>query len=287
MTDLISSVTTGLSNAVGAVANTANKLVTGTLTNPAGLISSYGYMTGNVQNISQLIRSVNLPSGAENALLSQAATATFASESGYDWRVKLSLPNIDSYFTSPVMIPLQATGGVVFPYTPQVTLKHKASYNALDTVHNNYQFAAYANSAIEDIGITADFYVEDTTEAAYWLAMNYYFSSITKMSYGQTTNTGAPPPVVYLSGYGQHVLNKIPVVITDYSVSLPSDVDYISAVPLSNSMTNAVPSYVPVKCTVTVNCRVLYSREQVRKFSLDSFVNGTFVLPDNGGVGFL
>ena len=283
--DLISSATTGITNAANAVVNTAESLVGGVVNGVMNGIT--GLTSGNVQNLAQLLRSGSLPPGAETALFGQFQKAAFASESGYDWRVKLSLPYIASYQSSPVMAPLLETSGVVFPYTPQVGIKHKANYNSLDTVHNNFPFAAYNNSAIEEITISGDFYVEDTRDAVYWVAMNYYFSAVTKMSYGQTTNTGAPPPVVYLSGYGQHVLNEIPVVITDYSINLPNDVDYIACTPLSNEGTSGVPTYVPVKSQVSVSCRVLYSREQVRKFSLDAFVQGNYVLSDNGGVGFL
>ena len=279
--DLVSSVTTGITNVASAAVDAAGSMVSGALNGITGLTS------GNVQNLAQLLRAGNLPPGAETALFGQFQKASFASDAGYDWRVKLSLPYIASYQSSPVMAPLLETSGVVFPYTPQVGIKHKANYNSLDTVHNNFPFAAYNNSAIEEITITGDFYVEDTRDATYWVAMNYYFSSVTKMAYGQTTNTGAPPPVVYLSGYGQHVLNQIPVVITDYSINLPNDVDYIACTPLSGNGTSGVPTYVPVKSQVTVSCRVLYSREQVRKFSLDAFVQGNYVLSDNGGVGFL
>jgi len=55
------------------------------------------------------------------------------------------------------------------------------------------------------------------------------------MFYGQDTNppNGTPPPLLYLSGYGQFQFDKHPVVISSFSYQLPQDVDYIKAGVLS------------------------------------------------------
>jgi hypothetical protein len=53
------------------------------------------------------------------------------------------------------------------------------------------------------------------------------------MFYGQdeNPNRGTPPPLLYLSGFGQYQFDNHPVVLTNFSYSLPVDVDYINAYP--------------------------------------------------------
>ena len=61
------------------------------------------------------------------------------------------------------------------------------------------------------------------------LAVIHFFRSVTKMFYGQDPNAGVPPPLCYISGFGQYQFNDHPVLITNFAYSLPSDVDYIRA----------------------------------------------------------
>jgi hypothetical protein len=49
------------------------------------------------------------------------------------------------------------------------------------------------------------------------------------MFYGQDAEAGAPPPLVYLSGFGQYQFNKHPCVVSNFGYSLPNDIDYIRA----------------------------------------------------------
>jgi hypothetical protein len=118
---------------------------------------------------------------------------------------------------------------LVFPFTPQINVTHSATYNSLDTTHNNYAFMAYDHSRVEQISITADFYCENSVDAAYWIAATHYLRSVTKMSFGDSTDAGQPPPVVRLNGYGAYVFNNVPVVVKTFTMDLPKDVDYISA----------------------------------------------------------
>ena len=47
------------------------------------------------------------------------------------------------------------------------------------------------------------------------------------MNYGLDGDAGAPPPIVKLTGYGDFVFPNVPVVIRNFTVDLPADVDYI------------------------------------------------------------
>lgn len=222
--------------------------------------------------IGALRRIGNFPPGGEigaNALFSKASFN--ASDLNNDWRVRISFPNSSVYLNSVVLEPLLETDGLIFPFTPQINISHTANYNPLDPIHNNYPFLAYQNSKVDQIQITGDFVVETPGQASYWVAAVHFLRSLTKMSYGETSNSGSPPAVVKLSGYGAHVFSNTPIVIANFSVQLPNDVDYISA-----EITGMV-NRVPVKSTFVVTANVLYSREQVRKFNLDGFIKGGLI----------
>lgn len=154
-----------------------------------------------------------------------------------DWRVRLSLaPSADYLYKVPkgsagILEPLQATDGVVFPYTPQIQVNYQANYDPTELTHSNYKIFQYRNSGVDSISITCDFTAQDTYEANYLLAVIHFFRSVTKMFYGQDQNPkpGTPPPLCYLSGLGAFQFDAHPLAITSFNYSLPSDVDYIRA----------------------------------------------------------
>ena len=152
-----------------------------------------------------------------------------------DWRVRLSLSIGANYLykASPadqgILAPLAKTDGVVFPYTPTIETSYAANYEKTDLVHSNYRGYFYKNSAVNDISIRGMFTAQDTSEAAYMLAVIHFFRSVTKMFYGKDSQRGAPPPLVYLSGFGDFQFAGHPCVVSNFSYSLPSDVDYIRA----------------------------------------------------------
>jgi len=252
--------------------------------NVGNTISAVGGLVGGATS---LLRSV-LPKGGVPSGAAGATKATFSGPtSAKDWRVKLSLPP-GSYEQSFILEPLKITNGLVFPYTPSIQIGHQASYQMLEPVHNNYPFISYENSKVDRITISGEFYCEDGTEAAYWIAAVHYLRSVTKMYYGDTTeNAGAPPPIVKLNGYGDFVFNNVPVVITNFQVELPRDVDYIPAkfsggIPVVTDVDSGIQrkdgvGYAPVKSTITVTCQPAYSRTKVRKFNLNDFVNGAYI----------
>jgi len=146
-----------------------------------------------------------------------------------DWRVKISLASSASYLNSGILQPVTQTGGVIFPYTPTIETTYKAKYDSVDLVHSNYRGYFYKNSSPEEVSIRGTFTAQDSSEAAYLLAVIHFFRSVTKMFYGQDAEAGTPPPLVYLSAYGQYQFNKNPCVVTSFSYMLPQDVDYIRA----------------------------------------------------------
>lgn len=157
-----------------------------------------------------------------------------------DWRLRLSLAPGATYLynsveygdlNSNILFPLKATDGVIFPYTPTIQQSYNASYEPTDLTHTNYRMYQYRNSHVGEITITADFTAQDTSEANYMLAVIHFFKTVTKMFYGLDKNppAGLPPPLCFLTGYGQYQFDQHPVVIQSFNYSLPNDVDYIRA----------------------------------------------------------
>ena len=177
--------------------------------------------------------------GATKELQSKATKEDSASfQKAKDWRVRISLAPSAKYLykgVSPaeagILEPLQATDGVIFPYTPNVSVSYAAGYDPTDIAHSNYKIFQYKGSSVDSISITGDFTAQDTSEANYMLAVIHFFRSVTKMFYGQDQNpkNGVPPPLVYLSGFGSFQFDNHPMAITNFTYSTPTDVDYIRA----------------------------------------------------------
>lgn len=210
-----------------------------------------------------------------------------------DWRVRLSLP--PDFASQEVLGPLIETSGLVFPYTPTILIQHTANYDAMQPIHSNYPFPAYQNSQIEDLVITGDFFVENAKDAQYWTAMVHYLRSVTKMNYGKDKNAGSPPPVVKLNGYGDFVFPNVPVVVRNFTVDLPADVDYIKTqvkdtLGLEGPITSDPKGFVgwaPVQSQVAVTVTPIYSRAKVSQFSLSSFVKGDYIGSGGDTGGFI
>lgn len=152
-----------------------------------------------------------------------------------DWRVRLSLAPGSNYLYNAnppgILAPLSATGGVIFPYTPSISVTYAANYDSTDLTHTNYRYQSYKSSAVDAITIGCDFTAQDAYEANYILAVIHFFRSITKMFYGQDPGPvpGTPPPLCYLTGLGAFQFDQHPLLIQNFTYTLPTDVDYIAA----------------------------------------------------------
>ena len=179
--------------------------------------------------------------GISTALNNTRATATKDDSANFqqkpDWRARLSLaPNANYLYKVPkgqagILAPLQATDGVIFPYTPAISVTYSAGYDPSDLVHSNYKVYQYKGSSVDTVSITGDFTAQDTSEASYLLAVIHFFRSVTKMFYGQdqNPNNGVPPPLCYLSGFGAYTFDAHPLVVTNFTYATPTEVDYIRA----------------------------------------------------------
>jgi hypothetical protein len=269
VTNRISSVANQIGSSVSTISASINSIVG---TDPNVLISRY--------------RASGIPEGAEPNINFVPVTARFSeSTEAKDWRVKINSPLI---YSSPVLRPMADTGGMLFPYTPQITMTHSASYSTIDTVHNNFPFYAYKNSQIDEITIVGKFTVQTQAEAIYWLAVMHFLRTVTKMYFGQGPNLGNPPPICTLNGYGDFVYNNVAVVIKTFSINLPNEVDYIAAniatsTGGNDSQTSGTNvSYVPTSSEITVTLLPVFSREKIKSFNLEAFSQGQLIVGSDG-----
>jgi len=210
----------------------------------AGAVNTVSNLINNASSVTDFasasrFASTGLNAGAEAVGDIMGAVSMFGgTDNANDWRVRLSLPSWASFQSSPVLAPLKEAGGMIFPYTPQITIKSGAKYSSEPVVHTNYPFNAFKNSEPGAIEITASMNVEDSTQALYWIAAVHYLRSISKMFSGADPKAGNPPPIVFLNGYGQYVFKNVPVVITNFNTTLPADCDYISCDVVGSAMGN-------------------------------------------------
>lgn len=230
----------------------------------------------NRSNVGKSIRSRSLPPGAEPDRGS-ATTARFAptNDSVPDWRVKIKVPTISSYRYSPILAPLAQTDWyAVFPVTPTINLVSSAAYEEMAPTHSNYPFPQYVNSRHDDITVTGRFPVQSEEDGMYWVACVHLFRSLTKMFYGESSEKGSPPPVVKLSGYGDYVLNNVPVVVTQFSFDLSDEIDYIKVNTGAFGEYSSTYQMVPTNSMLSIGLKPTYSRSKVSSFNMDQFITG-------------
>ena len=291
------------------------------------------FFTKSLQNVGSIVRQAG--TGGFNAVQSRLASAglfpggiagisrkPLGSNAGTpgstgDWAVKLTLASqtYNDLFGSSSLTSGLTSGenGMRFPTTPFINLQHTSNYNQIGLTHNNYPYQAYQNSQVQQITISGDFPVQDQASGLRWLSTVHFLRTITKMYYGGELNTGNPPPVARLNGYGDHVFNNVPCVVTDFTVEFRQNVDYISiTVPSGGSAAGprGVPGFftdadvtresfrgggasqltadprqavekggsinkVPTDSLITLTVIPVYSRNKVsNQFNLKSFANG-------------
>jgi len=213
-----------------------------------------------------------------------------------DWRLRISMaPFTAQYFynnvSNPMLRPLAVTNGLIFPYTPEVQVRHAARYNTQQLVHNNYNSYAYEGSEIGEITINGDFTVQNTSEGQYLMAAIQFLRACTKMFFGNDVLAGSPPPLVFLDGYGPTYLPHVPCVITSFSHRMPAEVDYVK-VPIGvqenfNEFTTAYDSdllngsgygsivNLPTTSSLSIALQPVYSRNNVsNNFTLEKYAGG-------------
>lgn len=198
-----------------------------------------------------------------------------------DTRVKITVPSgYTSAMTGQFEEGTKLFQGIIFPYTPSIQFEHKANYAAQNPTHSNFTQYFYQHSSVSPITISGKFTVEHDDDAAMLLSTIHLLKALTKMQQGTDPQAGAPPPVCRLFGYGNYMLENVPVVITSFKHELPENVDYFTAHKDGNSRYTssiwATNNSVPVISSITVVCNPIYSRQEIKDFSVTGWVSGDF-----------
>ena len=229
--------------------------------------------SGGVGGIMSAIRGFGIPIDGLSGIFGGGSTASWSRDDTGDWRMRLSIP-VGMSLDGVLQAQLNETQGMIFPYTPSIIFQHSAQYSMMKPTHSNYPFPIYQSSQPDALQISGEFYVESAAEGLYLAEAVQYLRSVTKMAYGSTSNQGAPPPIILLNGYGDYVFKNVPCVIQSFSVDLPTDVDYIYCPEIN--------TYAPTRSTITVVAQPTYSRSEIHKFSLDTFVKGGYAKGKGG-----
>ena len=237
------------------------------------------------------------------------ATARWSGRAdSHDWRVKLTVPNgpLTSFFdfdSNPLMQPLAGIGGIFWPLTPSMVIQHSANYNAMDMTHSNFPHQAYQNSQVDSLNIIGEYPVQNQQDAQHWVATVNFLRTATKMFFGRDDDTGLkgnPPPILHLSGYGDHMFQKVPVVLNSFNVELRAGIDYISTRQNESGYKTArtrermgLPeleknqTWAPTLSNISVLVTPIYSRESIKNFSMKKFVRGELNGQGDNEVGFI
>lgn len=159
--------------------------------------------------------------------------------------------------------------GIVFPYTPTISVEHRANYNGTNVTHSNYTQYFYKNSQVSEIGMSAKFTVQNETEAAIFVSVVHLLRALTKMRFGDDSNAGSPPPVCRLMAYGDFMLDNVPVALTSVKIDLPDSVDYMNT---GLKYTQYGVTSVPVLSTIQLSLIPIYSRSEMLRGTVDKFL---------------
>ena len=201
----------------------------------------------------------------------------------YDWRARLRpKKGGESMFYQKttkgdsgdyLLKPIEESGGMVWQYTPTIMVQGQSNYSQAHMQGMNYQINTFQNSTPPMLPISADFTANDIYEARYLLAVFTFLKICGKGTFGdsavETGNYGRPPPVLLFEYMGDHMFNKVPVVMTSYNIQLPEEVDYVP-VKVGDTVT-----HVPTRTNIMVNLEPTYTPQKLRrKFNLDALTSG-------------
>lgn len=225
------------------------------------------------KSVGLLSRSVpGVPDGAELALTSPAKINFIdvnGNKQGKDLRVRILVPS--KYLTG-LTSAISDQGGIIFPYTPNISYEVTADYGSLNPMHSNFSISFYQRSKIGNITITGKFTVQNENDARKYMATKKLLHALTRMRSGGAKtgdpDSGAPPPVCRLYGYGDMVFENVPVAIGSFRIELPDSYDY-----MTYNFGSEIYS-VPTVSTFAITCVPMFSRDEMQGFSVNSYLSG-------------
>lgn len=165
---------------------------------------------------------------------------------------------------------IRENGGIIFPYSPNITFNYSSSYTKQNPIHSNYALNFYKNSEIANIVIQAKYTVQNNADAEMYIASTQLLYLMTKMRFGNDPLAGLPPPVCRLDAYGTYMLSNVPISVATVTVEYPENVDYFIYEPVySPEDKSAVPTY----SQTTITLIPMYSRQEMLNATVDLFIN--------------
>lgn len=224
-------------------------------------------------------------------LINTAAPAPDSNlKESYDWRARLrpkeggknkfyglETPGMDAEQDF-LMKPIYESNGLVWQYTPQVYLQTSVDYNAASFQGSNYPINTFSQGRVGEISVSAEFTANNQYEARYMLAVQMFLKVASKAHFGDSSvannDYGIPPPVLLFEYLGEYGFNKVPVVVSNYTIEYGRDVDYVPVIIQGNDGPRT--TYVPTKTNITVTLTPQYTPHKLRKrFDIESIANGT------------
>jgi hypothetical protein len=250
-----------------------------------GLLSTVGNIVGQVSATAILTKALKKGGGAMPPA-KPGTSVNFYNGKGNtvstDTRVKIKVPSnyLQNYTTGPLpSVPLLSNGGIIFPYTPQISIEHKADYESQNPTHSNLTQYFYKHSSVGSISIQGKFSVQNEVDAGVYISTVHLLRALTKMRYGIDGDAGSPPPVCRLYAYGRFMLDYVPVAITSFRLELPDGVDYFTAGsnPLGGFASDSrygidAQTSVPTVSTISVTCIPMFSRQDMLKYGVQSWL---------------
>jgi hypothetical protein len=196
---------------------------------------------------------------------------------GKDLRVKIMVPsNYLTEYTTGLGDELGVSNlhGIVFPYTPSISVEYKADYTSQQPLHSNFPINFYQKSSVGSISINGKFSVENAKDAAVYIATTHLLKALTRMKSGGTTgdhDSGSPPPVCRLFAHGTWMFNNVPVAITSFRVELPDNVDYFTMKDTDQYEMTSVPTM----STIALTLLPMYSRNEMLDFNVTDYIGSS------------
>jgi hypothetical protein len=172
---------------------------------------------------------------------------------------------------------LYETEGMLFPYTPAISVSQSVNWDPIALIQNNYDVNSYQRTPSVNISVTGTFTTQTQREGEYLMAVLHYLRTVTKSYFGvqdrASGKAGTPPPVLYFDGYGDFIFRYIPVVVKSYSYAFDEAVD--SSIFTARSGHRAK---LPAKMSITMELGMQVNMERQREeFSLDKFRTGALI----------
>ena len=177
---------------------------------------------------------------------------------------------------------LYQTNGVLFPYTPSISVTQDVDYKTVDLVHSNYDINTYTRTPSVQLNVNAKFTVQNQYEGRYALAALHFFRTVSKMYFGNLDGdlAGMPPPILLFSGYGAYMFNELRVVVKAHSYTFDESVDMVD-VKTADGLVTRLPSLFTVSVTLAVQQTPTAMRKD---FSLDRFRTGELMRRGGGWI---